>query len=149
MPDKEPAPWYADLRVVISLADVIGLTISDAITQACRGDKLIEWMTYKSKSKMEELVRGFCNREIKYMLCTSDGTLARKTPNETGMDVAPHSVVHLVCPTFAEACEHTKEFLMMFTHASPEGPHHHKSDDQEWEDVFGALMTVAHTMKGR
>ena len=137
--------WYDDLCVEVTLADVVadqgGDAIRSAINIEAHKGKLLTGTVCDDKYTSQYLLEEY---DWKDKICVglSDGIAVKEI--EGAIVHSPHSIVRLVCPTFAEACEHPAEFVAMNLAATK--THRQLSDQDTWTIIANKMCEICEAM---
>lgn len=135
--DADQKNWYDDLCVKVTLADVVA---DGGLFNRNRLDNgPIRMYSFEENSR-DQAYRRLINNHWNIGVCRDDGRAYKK--NEVGDSVtsSPDSIVRLVCPTFAEACEHPEDFVTMANAAR--FTHKHLSDVAKWNAMVGRMRLI-------
>lgn len=138
--------WYADLCVDVTLADVVagarGL-IQPAVCNIAGANPRLSTAPHSDDEYARDLLlhRGSWKKET--LIGTKDGIAFKAVNGE--IVCSPHSIVRLICPTFAEACEHPVEFMAMYYDAC--GVHAKLSDVGKMTTIASKLDTIVNVVR--
>jgi hypothetical protein len=90
------------------------------------------------------IVSDFIASEFRSRQKTAIDTVTGIVTNQD-IDRSPHSIVRLICPSFAEACEHPVEFMAMY-HAAI-ATHSKLSDVDEMVSVCQKIDSICNAVK--
>jgi len=130
--------WYDGLCVEVTLADMLPDTGTRTVGMAVNVAANVagNFWAYGEYS-----ASCWARAPEKYAINTESGiALMRAVPRNI---LTPHSIVELVCPPFAEACEHPEEFVAM---AKELKTHEKKSDMHAWNRLCLSMSKLCATL---